>query len=141
VGLPAFRPQLAGAAPVLVGPVVGLATFAALAGRPRRPRAIDRVVAARALWLSAGAAFEELVWRGFLLGALALRIGVSGALLASSAAFALAHRGRTGRPTHLFTGLAFGSAFVCAGLVAAIGAHAAYNVLVDLAVQAEREPG
>src|SRR4051812_29834486 len=91
VGLPAFRPALGGAGRVLVGPTAGLATFMALAGRPRRPPSIDRVLVARGLWLTAGAAFEELVWRGLALAALALRIGAPGALIASTTGFALAH--------------------------------------------------
>ena len=67
---------------------------------------------------------------------------MAAALGATSTGFALSHRhqGRGGA-VHFVTGGVFGVTFVCAGLAAAIAAHASYNVLVDLGVLAEREPG
>jgi hypothetical protein len=142
VGLPRWSPPLGGPAAVAAGAMAGAALFLALAGRPRRPRTRPGVAVARAAWLSAGAAFEEVLWRGLALALFLPRLGVVGALGATSAGFAFAHRhqGRGGG-VHLVTGGVFGVAFVCAGLAAAIAAHASYNVLVDLGVLAEREPG
>jgi membrane protease YdiL (CAAX protease family) len=142
VGLPPWNAPLHGPAAVAAGAAIGTVVFLALAGRPRRPRGRPRVALARSAWLAAGAAFEELLWHGLALALLLPRLGVLGALGATSAGFAFAHRhqGRGGG-VHLVTGGVFGAAFVCAGLAAAIAAHASYNVLVDLGVLAEREPG
>jgi membrane protease YdiL (CAAX protease family) len=125
-----------------VGPVAGAATFFSLtAGRIplALPRPLGRAMLVRWLGLGAAAALEEVVWRGIALGGLAAVVGPWPALAASSAGFALLHwpslRGRCA--VHLFTGLAFGAAFLAVGLVAAILAHVIYNVLVDWAVRAE----
>jgi membrane protease YdiL (CAAX protease family) len=141
VGLPPWDPPLGGAAAVAAGALAGAVLFVALAGRPRRPRNRPGVALARAAWLSAGAAFEELLWRGLALALLLPRLGLAGALGATSAGFAFAHRHQGRDAVHLVTGGVFGTAFVCAGLAAAIAAHASYNVLVDLGVLTEREPG
>ena len=142
VGLPRRSSPLDGPAAVAIGAAAGLALFVVLAGRPRRPRRRPGLTVARSAWLSAGAAFEEVLWRGLALALLLPRVGMAAALGATSTGFALSHRhqGRGGA-VHFVTGGVFGATFVCAGLAAAIAAHASYNVLVDLGVLAEREPG
>jgi membrane protease YdiL (CAAX protease family) len=139
VGLPAFRPLETNPAAASVGPVVALALFAVLAGRPRLP-AMRRGLCVRLTYLAAGAALEELLWRGVLLAALAPWAGRAGALAATTAGFAASHVGLLGprANVHFLTGASFGGAFLLAGLPAAVAAHAGYNVLVDLGVQAER---
>jgi membrane protease YdiL (CAAX protease family) len=116
---------------MVVGPPIGVGIFVALAG--------TAAGVARAAWLAAGAAFEELLWRGVVLAILASWTGAATALVASTAGFALAHRSRHGRRAwiHLVTGSAFGGAFVCAGLWAAIAAHAVYNLLADAGIRTE----
>jgi len=140
LGLPASTPAIGGAGALLTGLAAGAALFVALAGRPRRPRGRPGATLVRTGWLTAAAAFEELVWRGVVLAALLPRLGIAAALAVTSGAFALSHRhqGR-GAAIHLATGAMFGATFVYAGLAAAICAHAAYNLLVDLGVRAERE--
>jgi membrane protease YdiL (CAAX protease family) len=133
----AFVPRLA------VGPIAGSAVFVLLAGA-RLPR-FHAVAPSRALgfrWLGFGwkAAVEEVVWRGLVLGGLLVAVGPIAALAFSSVGFALWHRHALGRrcSVHLVTGAAFGAAFLAGGLVAAVLAHATYNVLVDWAVHTER---
>jgi membrane protease YdiL (CAAX protease family) len=128
---------------VAFGPASGAATFLLLAGgrvRLARPRPLGRAMVVRWAGLAAGAALEEVVWRGILLGGLLLVVGPWVALAASSTAFALWHwpslRGRC--VVHVVTGAAFGGAYLAGGLLAAILAHALYNVLVDWAVHAEQ---
>jgi membrane protease YdiL (CAAX protease family) len=125
---------------MLVGPAVGAGLFVGLAGA--RPPKLHAPTIARAAWLAASAAFEELAWRAVALAVLAAWMGVVAALLVTSVGFAAAHRARLGRRAHVhvLTGAGFGTAFVCAGLVAAIAAHWVYNLLVDLAIRGEREP-
>lgn len=136
VGLPASRPAVTGGAALLLGCAVGGILFIVLAGAPR----LRRPALLRSAWLAGGAAFEELVWRGVALAWLAARSGAGPALAATSAGFALAHRGRHGRGAwiHLGTGVAFGAVFVLAGLAAAVTAHTLYNLLVDAAVRGRR---
>ena len=95
---------------------------------------------ARWVGLAARSGFEEVVWRGIVLGGLLRPIGPAGALVVSSLAFALWHRRTLGCRcvVHLVTGVAFGAAFLAGGLAAAIVAHAVYNLLVDWSVHAER---
>jgi ABC-2 type transport system ATP-binding protein len=124
VGLPAVPAAVTGAwTPVLGVAVAPLLFGAAVRRRPlRRPRPVAALV------LTVRAALEELFWRGLVLAALSLALGVIGGLVLSSAAFAGFHRRRR---LHLVTGLAFGALYVCTGkLLAPILAHAAYNVLV-----------
>lgn len=136
VGMPPFRPALPGGIGVPAGAAAGLVLFVALAGVPilRMPALLP------ALWVAAGASFEELVWRGLGMGLLAGTVGVVAALAITTAGFALAHRYRPRARIHLFTGVTFGSAFACGGLAAAIAAHSAYNLLVESALRAAREP-
>lgn len=126
---------------LLTGPAIGAVLFVLLAGgRPRLPERPIAVVAGRSAYLFAAAAFEELLWRGLGLGLLSQWVGPLAALALTSGAFALWHRRSCRRRSavHVVTGLGFGGAFLAGGLVAAIVAHAFYNVLVDLSVQAER---
>jgi membrane protease YdiL (CAAX protease family) len=128
---------------VASGPLCGAALFVALAGGrvPRtRPFARPRALTLRWLWLGVLAAFEELVWRGLVLTGLALALGHVGALLISSAGFAIWHAPALGRRcvVHVITGLGFGTVFLVGGLGAAVLAHGTYNVLVDWGVQAGR---
>jgi membrane protease YdiL (CAAX protease family) len=75
-----------------------------------------------------------------ILSGLALALGSFAALVASSAGFAAWHVSTLGRRSvvHLFTGFGFGGVFLFGGLVAAMLAHATYNVLVDWGVHGER---
>ena len=125
------------------GPVCGAVLFVTLAGGrvPRvRRRARSRALALRWLCLGSLAAFEELLWRGLILAGLAATLGSFAALVASSAGFAVWHASTLGRRSvvHLFTGFGFGGVFLFGSLLAAMLAHATYNVLVDWGVQNER---
>jgi len=125
-----------------LGAATGAATFLLLTGGrfpDTLPRPFGRAVVVRWLAVTANAGFEEVVWRGIVLGGLLALFGPWTALAASSAAFAIWHwpslRGRC--TVHAVTGAAFGGAFLAGGLAAAIVGHALYNVLVDWAVHAE----
>ena len=125
-----------------LGPASGAAVFLLLAGGripPGRPRPLGRPILIRWVRLTVAAGLEEVVWRGMLLGALLLVVGPWAALAVSSATFALWHWPslRRGCAVHVVTGAAFGGAFLLAGVLAAILAHALYNLLVDWAVHAE----
>jgi membrane protease YdiL (CAAX protease family) len=126
---------------LLCGPAIGVGLFVLLAGgRPRVPVRPAAVLVGRATYLVAAAAFEELLWRGLALALISARAGSLAALALTSVAFALWHHRSLGRrrAVHAATGLGFGAAFLWGGLAASILAHAVYNVLVDLSVQAER---
>lgn len=142
----AFAPRIdplldegAKAAALPLGICAGVGLFAMLArkGIPRAalvtlPR--ERVLA-RIVVLTVKAAHEEAVWRATVLGFLLGQIGRVGALAVSTCLFAAAHVNRLGmRATqHLATGVVFGLAYLATGrLAAAIGAHAAYNVLIGI---------
>jgi membrane protease YdiL (CAAX protease family) len=116
---------------LLLGLVSGIALFAVVARvRPALSLALVGV-----LVVAAGA--EELIWRWFVLGELLAPAGTAAALVASACAFGAVHPGR--RALHAGTGLAFGGVYVLSGsLLAAWGAHAAYNVCV--AAAARRAP-
>ena len=133
VGLPAVKPLLAAPWAPLLGVPTALVLFAALARRrPTFPGA-GVVAAVAAAVLVIRAAVEELVWRGVVLGALAVALGALGGLALSSAAFAYAHARLPARrrALHLATGAAFGAVYLVTGrLLTAIVAHAGYNVLV-----------
>jgi CAAX protease family protein len=126
---------------LLGGLAIGAGLFVLLAAdRPRAPDRPAAVLVTRAAYISAAAAFEELLWRGLALALISSRAGPVVALVLTSVAFALWHRRSLGRrrAVHAATGLGFGLAFLWGGLASSILAHAAYNVLVDLSVQAER---
>ncbi len=134
----------AGRAPTLPLPFAlsaGLATatilYAVLAQRlPSVSIALERRIAfaAKALYLAIHSAAEEVLWRWFVLGAIAAREGWLAALLLSSLAFTASHargQGWQGLRVHVLTGLAFGAIFLVTGRIAAsIVAHITYNVLV-----------
>lgn len=127
---------------LLTGPLTGALVFAALT-QGRLPRARLRLRPALTLrWggLVVGAALEEIVWRGFVLGGLAATAGPLPALAISSLAFAGWHWPSTGRRCvlHVVTGGAFGTACLLAGLATAVVAHVVYNLLVDWAVLVHR---
>ena len=82
------------------------------------PRA-DLIWIAKQAVLAAWAGVEEIVWRALLLAELARVVGVPAALGVSSVGFALWHPSR--RRLHLLTGLAFGAAFLVAGLTGGMG--------------------
>jgi membrane protease YdiL (CAAX protease family) len=140
VGLPSCHPFVTGLIAVPIGLLAGSALFAALAGVPRLP-GMRRSLPVRLAYLAAGAALEEVLWRGFLLAALMPSLGRAAALGISAVGFAAAHVGALGRQAavHLLTGTGFGGAFLIAGLPAAIAAHAVYNTLVDLGVESVAE--
>ena len=128
------------------GVVVGVGAFAFLARRPFPLEAVGRAsrprLAARSAILAVKSAQEEALWRGVVLGSLAVVIGRAGALAASSVLFAAAHvpRQRSRAVVHLATGSGFGLVYVTTGrLLAAIAAHTAYNLLVGAATLAERD--
>jgi membrane protease YdiL (CAAX protease family) len=128
------------------GVVVGVGLFATLARRPFPTAALGRVprprLAARSTILAVKSAEEEALWRGVVLGGLAVVVGRTWALAASSVLFAAAHvpRQRSRAVVQLATGSAFGVVYVTTGrLLAAIAAHTAYNVLVGAATLAERD--
>jgi ABC-2 type transport system ATP-binding protein len=147
VGLPSHdAPVSLGLAAVPVGLLVGAALFAGLARSPVRfgqlaPERAPAIVV-RSAYLSGRSAFEEVVWRGLLFASLLAAAGVGPALGLSTAAFALSHyRAQSWRMVvHLATGAAFGGLFYVSGsLLAAVAAHATYNVLIGLALEARRE--
>ena len=132
--------------PLAAGIAIGLAAstvlFAALSRarvrlRPHRWRA--HTLVARGSFFALRSASEEVAWRWFLLGSLAPAVGTLGAFAASTAGFALAHAGPQGGRAvvvHTLTGGVFGAVFVVTGsLLAAVAAHAGYNLLVLLAVE------
>jgi len=124
---------------LLAGPAIGIVLFFVLAGGPPRiPQRGAPAVCLRSAYLIAAAGFEELIWRGVVLALLASYTGTLSALVLTSVGFALWHvRSLGGRcVVHGLTGLAFGGAYLCGGITAAVVAHGLYNVLVDLSVQA-----
>ncbi len=130
----------------VAGALIGLVTFFVLARRPIPASAIAaaprRRLVTRSIVLTLVSVREEAIWRGLVLGLLAGPAGRLGALAASTALFATAHVRGQGRAAaaHLVTGLSFGLAYVATGrLVAAMVAHASYNVLVGASSLATQE--
>lgn len=125
------------------GAVAAAALYTVLArelptlGRPGRQRL--RVVAPRAGRLALAAVREEVLWRWLVLGLGTAFVGVFGAFVAATAGFALSHWRQAGARSivvHSLTGSVFGALYLAGGLVAAIVAHALYNLLVLSAVEA-----
>jgi ABC-2 type transport system ATP-binding protein len=145
IGLPAtgdaaVSTPVATALGVLTGAVLfrGFAGVWPDLGGLRRER--GGIIAVRSTYLTVRSALEELAWRGFVLGVLARTVTAVPALLLSSIGFALAHASIVGRQklVHVATGAAFGSVYLLTGrLASAISAHAVYNVLIGLAVEAD----
>jgi ABC-2 type transport system ATP-binding protein len=144
-GIAPLDPMLGGLGDALVlGCTAGAGTFALLARRRLPAVAIVALprqrLLARSLVLTAKSAQEEVLWRALLLGVLAGPLGRLAALAASAVLFAGSHVRRQGRAAtaHLLTGTAFGAVYLTTGrLLAAIAAHATYNVLIGAASMAE----
>lgn len=126
---PPTDPRLGTAAAAVLGVPLGILLFLALARtRPRLPGG-GELTGAQLAFLLGWAWVEEMVWRRLLLAGFAVVGGVAVGLVVATVLFAFAHR--RGRATHLFTGAAFGGAFVATGrLGAAVASHAVYNLLV-----------
>lgn len=122
-------PRMGSAAAILLGIPVGVLVFLALARVPPRLPRRGELTRAQLAFLLGWAWVEEVLWRRLLLATVAVAAGVTVALAAATALFALAHG--QGRAAHLLTGAAFGGAFVATGrLGAAVASHAVYNLLV-----------
>lgn len=140
---------LAGTSPAVLaaglGLVLGAASWTAFTGFGGLPT-LPRVRWRRRLAVAAGvgtwdAAGEEVVFRGLLLVALD---GVTGSTVAAvavtAAVFGLHHLPIGGRRTallHLASGTVFGAVFVWGGLLGAVAAHIAYNLLAVCAREVE----
>jgi membrane protease YdiL (CAAX protease family) len=132
---------------VALGAGAGTLLFAALARRarvpPLRDREVVRAVALAAPAVLVAAAAEEILWRFGLLGVLAPLLGMLGAAVGSTLAFALAHAPRNARAlaSYTATGASFAVVYVAThSILAAIAAHAVYNLLVVAASAAWTEP-
>ena len=130
---------------VAVAIACAICLFGTLSGQVRIVRPVPRprwrALAAKSGRLTVRAAGEEVLWRWLVLGRMSAPLGLPGALVLSVGGFALAHYGTQGRRgilVHLVTGTTFAALYLATGsLVAPIVAHAAYNVLVSVAVEAE----
>jgi uncharacterized protein len=126
------------AAALLAGATAGAGAGLAVAAR----RALHRTPARGGARQRAGllgavvvvAACEEVVWRGGVLGGVGQLVGWPPAFAVSTVGFALRHAAlRALRRLSLYAGLGtlFGAVYLATGrLVAAVAAHAAYNVAV-----------
>lgn len=137
-----IRPRVPFGFGLAIGLVAAAGLFTGLARSHVPLRSARRrapTVIARGAFFAVRSASEEVLWRWFVLGSLAPAFGAGGALVASTAGFAAAHmgaQGRRGAAVHLVTGTVFGTVFLSTGsLLAAISAHASYNLLVVLAVE------
>lgn len=78
-------------------------------------------------------AFEEVAFRGMLVGALLRVMPVAGAIVLSAAAFAAMHLSVSALPIYFCGGLYFGWLFIRTGsLWPCIGVHAAHNSLIGV---------
>ena len=145
VGLPAPDGVVGVPLALPAGIVIGVLLFAVLSGGRvpgpvfRRDRAFR--LAVRSGYLVLRSAVEEIVWRGIGIGALAPLIGTLPALALTTIGFAAVHLPKLGRASvgHLLTGAVFGSLYlVGGGLAAPIAAHATYNLMIALALEARR---
>jgi ABC-2 type transport system ATP-binding protein len=141
---PGTTARAAPLASLAAGAGVAGALFSGLARRAptlRVPADRRLAIGVKGGYLTVRAASEEVIWRWWLLGSLDTAIGGLAALGVSTACFALTHartQGLRGVAVHLVTGAAFGTVFLATGrLAAAVAAHAAYNLLVALAVESE----
>jgi ABC-2 type transport system ATP-binding protein len=135
-------PEAASLLSVAVGIAAGAGLFALLAHEPPRVRlrrARRGIVATKASVLLLRSTFEEILWRGVVLGGLAERTGVIPAYAVSTVGFAALHAGPRARQTHLVSGASFGGLYLAThGLGAPIAAHATYNLLVLVAAESGR---
>ncbi len=122
------------------GFVIGLSLFMTIERTWRPPLGAIRlrpaVLALSSLVLLLRSASEEIFWRWFVLGSLAIVTSVWAAAGISTVAFALAHVEPRAVGIHLVTGSALALAYALTGsLVGVVAAHATYNILVALGVQ------
>jgi hypothetical protein len=142
--VPGPQPRVGGAAAAGLALAAAAALFAALARlrvRPLVPPRVHRPAAARlGLHFTARAAYEEALWRGLVLGPASGALGAAPGLAVSTLGFAASHVGTQGcrAAVHLLTGATFGSLYLATGhLLAAVLAHAVYDVLVTAAAIAD----
>jgi membrane protease YdiL (CAAX protease family) len=125
-----------------LGVVVGVLLFVLLARELPRgpfPKARRGIVAIKGLVLVLRSTFEEILWRGIVLGVVGERSGLLPAYALSSVGFAALHAGARARRVHLVSGASFGGLYLATkGLPAPIAAHATYNLLVLLATESGR---
>ena len=124
--------RVSAGAGLILGVLGGVILFCALAGAGPliRPSPLTRRRVTRSSFFLVWATVEEALWRRLALASLALQVGWLVALVGSSIGFALSHR--AGWPSHLVTGLGFGSIYLATGqLLAAIAMHTVYNLLID----------
>jgi membrane protease YdiL (CAAX protease family) len=130
-------PRLSHLLALTLGLAAGAALFAVLSRRLRPPPVaaphVARVVGMLTPRLLVGALVEEVFWRYLVLCGLIAAIGLPLALLVTTTSFALAHVhfGVRRARVHLVTGATFACVYLVSGhLVAAVTAHAIYNLLV-----------
>jgi ABC-2 type transport system ATP-binding protein len=128
---------------LLFAAAAGGVLFAVLAGqapwRARPPLRRAGSLCAKAAYTTVTSAGEEVLWRWLVLGGLAPFVGLAPAFVAATVGFALTHgtRRRDVVAVHLATGAVFGVVYVVTGRIeAAILAHALYNCLVFVAIEA-----
>lgn len=126
------------------GAVIGLCLFMMIERTWRPPLGAIRfrpaVLAPSGLVLLLRSASEEIFWRWFVLGGLALVTGIWAAVGVSTLGFALAHVEPRAVGIHIVTGSTLALAYALTGsLVAVVTAHATYNILVAFSVQTSRQ--
>jgi membrane protease YdiL (CAAX protease family) len=133
--------------PMMVGAITGALLYVALAGTPRRLRAVALVsrsrLAARALLTPWKAFNEESLWRAGILVGLTQLVATPLAVALSAVLFALmhSHAAARARPVvaHTLTGGVFAGLFVLFGSVTACwAAHTVFNLCVELAADTRR---
>jgi ABC-2 type transport system ATP-binding protein len=135
-------PGSAGAFGIGLGVAAGVLLFALLARelpRGRFPKPRTGIVAFKGLVLVFRSTFEEMLWRGIVLGVVGGRTGLLPAYALSSVGFAALHARPRARRVHLVSGASFGGLYLAThGLPAPIAAHATYNLLVLFATESAR---
>ena len=126
------------------GGAIGLVLFLVVQRTWKPPLHVSRnrgaFLAVSGLVLLLRSASEEIFWRWFVLGGLAVLLGVWMAAAISALGFAISHVEPRAIGQHLFTGSALASAYALTGsLVAVVAAHATYNFLVALSIEATRQ--
>ncbi len=136
---PPSEPALSRLPAMGLGLACGLALFAILSLQvPRVPPSRDPARwMIRLAFVVTWAAVEEILWRWLVLGVVATASGWPLALAASSLGFAAVHR--VGKMSQLATGTTFGGVYLATGrLLAAVVAHAAYNLVLAEALARTR---
>ncbi len=122
----------------LAGAAAGAALALALLAVGGVPARLSGRLADRVIGTIFQSAFEEILWRGFLLRAFSASYGGATGFILATVAFAIAHasQGWSALGVHLLTGALFGGVFVLShDLLAAICAHVAYNVTLLVRMQ------